>query len=147
MREYIDADGVLLTREEYRAGLGKRPVRTRIVGFEESIVDQSKVAEADLNVLVKRWQRGDGVPTFAPGKFGDVSELASFQEMHNRLVEVESAFATLPAEVREHFQHSAVLFADALVDPARVPELVDLGLLEKPVVPEVPNEVPANPPA
>lgn len=131
MREYIDEDGVLLTREEYKAGLGRGRVRTRLVEFEPSIVDESQRSDTDLNVLVKRWMRGEPVPQFEAARFADVSEVPSYQEMQERLLVVERMFGQLPAFMREHFRNSPAEFADAMVDPSRVDELVELGLLEK----------------
>jgi len=140
MREYVDVDGVIGSQAEYRAGLLKRPVRTRIVGFEDSKVDQSQAADADLNVLVKRWMRGEPVPQFEAAQFGDVSESVSFQDMQERLIVVEEMFASLPADVRAHFANSPVVFADAMVDSSRVDELVKLGVLKTAADPQPPVE-------
>lgn len=148
MNEWIDEDGVVLTQAEYRAGLGKGRVRQVLTGFERSIVDESKVPETDLNVLVKRWMRGEPVPEFAPGVFGNVADAGSFQEMQNRLLVVRGAFASLPAHVREYFNNSAVLFADSIAEAQTneklAGELMELGVLAKP---EVKSEAPAGEPA
>lgn len=129
--EFIDEDGVVLTRAEYRAGLGKGRVRQVMNEFEPSIVDESKRDDTDLNVLVKRWMRGEPVPQFAPAQFGDVSDAGSFMEVQERLLRVEQEFSKLPAYVREHFNNSPVEFADALADPTRGEEFVSLGLFSK----------------
>lgn len=137
MIEYIDEDGVLLTQEEYRRGLAKGRVRQRVTNFEKSEVDESKLAETDLNLLVKRWQRGEAVPQFLPMQFGDVTGVGDYQEMQERLLTVTNAFATLPAHLRARFDNDPVKFADQLMDPAYRSELVELGLLkaEEPVPP------------
>lgn len=129
MQEYIDSEGVVLTREEFKAGLGKGRVRQVLTGFEASIVDESKLPETDLNQIVARIMRGE-TPEFKPGVFVDVSELRTFQEVQDKLVEMESAFMQLPAPVREVFENSAAVFADALQDPARQGELVELGIVK-----------------
>lgn len=148
MFEYIDADGVVLTREEYRAGLGKGRVRQVLTGFEPSIVDESKLAETDLNVLVRRWMAGAPQPEFVPGQFGDVSEMTSFQEVQDTLIEVRSAFMQLPPDVRERFANDPVRFADAVVDPSRREELVQLGLFAPPAEsPEAAAGAPEGAPA
>lgn len=144
MMEFVDSEGVVLSREEVRAGLAKGRVRQVLTGFEESIVDQSKAAESDLNVLVARWMRGEPVPEVKPLQFGDVSDVGSFQDMHARLIEVRAKFGQLPAWMREHFGNDAAQFADAVVDPARVEELTQLGLFAEP---EVKSEAPAGEPA
>lgn len=144
MQEFIDADGVVLTKEEYRQGLGKGRVRQVTGGFEESIVDESKRDDADLNVLVRRWMRGEAVPQFAPGAFADVSEVGGFQKMQERLLEVESAFRKLPLEVREHFRNSPALFADAFSDPAQLSMLEEMGVVVREGV-EPPPEPPVEP--
>lgn len=145
MLEYVDrATGEVVSVADYRAGLCKGPVRLRMVGFEPSVVDESKLAEADLNILVKRWMRGEPVPQFAPEEFGDVSDAGSFMEMQEKLLVVKNAFERVPAHMREHFGNSAVVFADALVDPARKEELVQLGLFAPEPEPVV---VVAPPPA
>lgn len=147
MFEYTDADGVILTREEVRAGLGTRPISVGTTDFEESIVDQSQEAENNLNVLVKRWTRGEPRPVFAPPQYGDVSGGMSYQDMHQKLIDMETMFMELPADVRETFDNSPVKFADAFVDPDQRSLFEELGVLEKPAVPAV--EVPPveSPPA
>lgn len=130
MIEFIDEDGVVLTQAEFRRGVGRGRVRERVTGFEASIVDESKLPDTDLNVLVKRWQRGEVVPQFAPMQFGNVADVGDYQEMQERLLVVTNAFATLPAHMRAFFDNDPVKFADQLVDPARREALVELGLLK-----------------
>lgn len=132
MIRYVDEDGVVLTREQYRAGKGRGRVVVETTEFEPSIVDESALADTDLNQLVRRWTRGEAVPQFAPMQFGDLSEPISFQEMQQRLLVVESLFYSMPADVRSVFGNSPSAFADAMVDPTRVGEMQDLGLLKKP---------------
>lgn len=156
MLEYIDSDGVVLSQAEFRAGLGKGRVRQVLTGFEDSIVDQSQAADADLNVLVERWSRGHPMPVFEPGQFGNVAEMGDFQTVQDRLVVMKQAFLQLPAAVRERFKNSPVLFADALADVANHPEFEELGILakrevvdERPVtlVPKAPTEEAGDKPA
>lgn len=142
--EFIDEDGVVLTREDYRAGMGKGRVRQRLVGFEPSVVDQSKAAEADLNVLVRRWMNGEPVPEYAPGVFADVTTFKSYQEVADGVVRMETMFLQLPAHLRERFGHSASVWADAMVDPDRQDEMVSLGLLK---LPEAESPAPVAEPA
>lgn len=131
MIRYVDANGVLLTREEYRAGLGAAPVQVETCEFEESIVDQADAVNHDLETLVKRWTRGEPPPVFTEGQFADVSTGMSYQDVQDRLVEFGRAFDSLPYDVRERFQNSAIAFADAVVDPTRVDELVELGIFKR----------------
>lgn len=137
MIEYIDSEGVVLTKQQYRAGMAVGRVRQVVTGFEPSVTDESKLDECDLNVLVQRWLRGEPVPQFEPAQFGDVSTVGDFQEMQERLLKVESMFAQLPAHLRERFRNSAVEFADAMVDESRRDELTQLGLFGEPQAPPV----------
>lgn len=144
MLRYVDEDGVVLDRASVRAGVGKGRIRVQVVEFEDSIVDESARHDADLNVLVKRWMAGEAVPQFKPLEFGDVSDVGSFQEMRERLLQVEDAFRKLPLEIREHFRNSPALFADAFADPEQLSFLEEAGVVER--IGEAPEE-PAPPPA
>jgi len=129
MDEFIDSDGVVLTKAEYRAGMAKGRVRQLVVCKDPSLTDQSKREDADLNVLVARWMRGDGIPVFPEAGFGDVSELGDYQEMQRRLLEMEKAFYTLPGDIRGEFENNPAKFADAFYSPEGVSRLRELGVL------------------
>lgn len=139
IRYILKATGEELSREEYRSGRWEPGTVSVETGeFEPSIVDQADVINHDLGTMVERWTRGEPVPVFQDGQFGDVSEVHTFQEVQQKLIDFEAAFMTVPPKIREHFHNDPVEFVEAMVDPSRRGEMLSLGLYkaaeEKPPV-------------
>lgn len=117
--------------------LGKRDVRALLdCSGEAKLTLDSFKDECDINLIVERFLRGEMLPgqgDFA-GSFADVTEFGDYQENLNRVIEADRRFMSLDAKVRERFDNSTAAFLDALVDPTRHDELVELGVLPKPKV-------------
>lgn len=71
--------------------------------------------ECDVNLIVKRAQKGIA-PAWVnsvPPRFGDFSSIPTLEEAHDRIVEAQEAFMTLPAKLRLELGN----------DPKRIDEL------------------------
>lgn len=92
--------------------------------------------ECDLNVIMKRYERTGALDPrlVREGRFGDVSAV-DYQEAMFTVASARSAFASLPARVRDRFGNDPgqlVAFCD---NPANYDEAVSLGLIEPPAPP------------
>lgn len=98
---------------------------------DKSLTDQSQAAEADINVLVKRFgvtgtmpQRANAVPMDedSPVDFNLQREL-------NSVNDARFAFDQLPLHVRKRFGYDPLEFSTAILDPEKGPILAhELGL-------------------
>lgn len=106
-----------------------------------SLAVQSQADEADINTIVRNFGLTGKVPENPRvPSFGDFSEVFDYQSAMNAIIEVNSGFMELPAEVRARFDNDPqklLLFAD---NPANLEEMRKLGLakpkIDMPVIPE-----------
>ena len=102
---------------------------------EDKVTRDSELPMADINSILKRMEKS-GIMPIVPeaGEFIDVSEVGDFREALERVRLADERFMSLPADIRRHFGDDPAGFLDAVNDPARHQELVDLGLLKASVV-------------
>jgi len=96
---------------------------------------QSEKDSCDINKIVAQYHRTGVMPHMAARmpEFGDVSEVGDFREAMERVQSTQKWFSRLPAKVRAKFANDPVALMDAVGDPSRYDELVELGLLGKEV--------------
>lgn len=97
-----------------------------------SRTQQAGKADADINVLMKRYQKtgvlGDPL-SVRPLVFADVSNVGDFREVCSRVQVVKDAFERLPADVRKEFKHDPANVLDFLANPANADRARELDLL------------------
>lgn len=100
---------------------------------EPSVTKQSFKDECDINNIVRRYEQTGEFPYINPreAQFGDVTGL-EFRAMLDTVNEANAAFAALPAEIRDRFNHDPVKFVDFCSNADNAEELVKLGLAAKP---------------
>lgn len=106
-----------------------------LVCKSESHVKQSFAAEVNINAIMARYNRTGVFPAgqgFIEARFGDVSELTSYEDGLELVQRVDSAFADLPAVVRSRFDNDPVRLLQFLQDGKNRSEAVKLGLLVEP---------------
>lgn len=94
---------------------------------------QSHAESVDINVLVKRFQKGD-VDVFSrmQGIYGDFSDMPETMiEAVNRIEQGRINFMQLPPEIREHFDNSFEKMLAAMDKPGFLEEYHDLFYSEK----------------
>lgn len=102
---------------------------------------QSMAADTDVNHIMARWI-AHGVPPLAGNRaptYGDFSSGLDFQTALNQVMETQAQFDRLPAHIRAACHNDPAEFLDLALNPARVDELVKLGLK--------PEQLPAAAPA
>lgn len=123
---------------------GPRDIPT--VCKEPSMTRQSEAESCDINVLMKRYEKTGVLPMdMREAVFADVSSFGSFREVMETVRKATDAFMELPAATRAQFGNDPVTFIDFCGDPANLPELERLGLVETaqaPVSSEVAPEAP-----
>lgn len=115
-----------------------------------SRTQQHFAKSANINNIMKKY-RTSGLltdPSIIPTRkpmFGDFSNVGSFMEAQNLIIEVNNYFNSLPADVRMKFNNNIRELEAFIADPANAKEAQELGLFGKaekaPVVPtEIPKE-------
>ncbi len=87
---------------------------------------QSFKDSADINKMIKQFER-TGVP--APGaeaKFADVSSVPDFQDAHQAVINGRALFLELPADIRFRFRDDIASFVEFVSNPANAEELVEM---------------------
>lgn len=96
--------------------------------------------EADVNVLIARYQKtGSFYSPLNPRQgeprrpmFEDLASLPDVEEAQAALIEAQDIFASLPSSVREQFANNPAEFVSWAQNPANLPTLAKLGVIELP---------------
>lgn len=106
---------------------------------------QSFRDEVNINKIIARHARTgmvEHVNKRAPF-YGDVSDVASYQEALGVVLEAERLFAAMSSTVRERFANDPAKMVEWLGDPGNLDEAVKLGMaVKRPVAPVAPVVVP-----
>lgn len=97
-----------------------------------SMTHQSFKDECDVNNIVEGFRTAVSVGDPSSARqpmFGDFTNVPDYHEAQNVITEANELFLSLPAHVRERFDHNPGEFLDFCSDPANRSELSDLGLL------------------
>lgn len=116
---------------------------------EPSLTNQQFARECDINVIVSQFQKtglvthlANGAPQ--SGDFTDFGDSTYFQSAQNYLIEAQSAFDALPAEVRARFSNDPAKLLDFVNNQDNQDEAIKLGLAvrkpEEPIVGKKPSK-------
>lgn len=128
----------------------ERPPKVRLEGFEKTRTKQSEAAACDINTIMARYEKTGILPQVnAQPFYADVSELVDYRQVVEDVRRAEEYFMQLPADLRGEFGNDPAAFLEFVADPANVPQLEEMGLLEsdKKGSPEPVPVTPAEPPA
>jgi phage internal scaffolding protein len=117
-------------------------IRVHTLNDEPSMTDQTGLADADINVVWRRMMRGGQVPlNHKKGVFGDFTNMPSYQDACQTIVNANNEFMKLPSDIRLKFENDPQRLMDYLNDPDKKEESYKLGLRlkdkEKPADPVV----------
>lgn len=125
-----------------------RPPSVGTKNEEPSLTRQSEADQADINKILKRFESTGILPVDQrEGMFIDVSTAPDYRTALDRINTINRSFMEMPAEVRAKFDNDPAVLLDAVGDPERQAELVELGILPKPAVKEPAAVVPPAEPA
>ena len=103
----------------------------------ESMTKQSFVDDCDINTIMRRYEATGAFPDHmnqraGRGQFGDFSDVSDFQSALNTVIAAESAFADLPARLRDRFGNDPEQLLRFLNDENNRDEAISLGLVPPP---------------
>lgn len=136
-----------LVRDYFQA-LGERRVAVELeFDPQEGLTRQADKESCDINRIVKQYAHfGVDLPGAPADLFQDVSQGWDYRESLERAAKANEYFGALPSEMRAKYGNDPGVFFDEVFAEENLEDAIALGLVER-VVPEVPSEVPANPPA
>lgn len=126
---------------------------TRLKCDGSSRTKQSFKDEVDVNKIVKRFTRANGVSANSlqgfplDGKYGDFSDVVDLRSMYERIQIAKDSFFMLPSTIRMKFMNDPISFLEFTADEANLDEMRELGLAKpKPIeaAPASPQEAPAD---
>lgn len=119
--------------EEIRSQDGKL-IRRRVftVNEEPSLTDQSQAKEADINEIIRKFERTGQITHLAKnrGIYADLSMLTDLQTAMEEVKFAEEAFMTIPADIRAKFDNDPTKLISFLANPANDDEAIKLGFKE-----------------
>lgn len=96
--------------------------------------------ECDINVIMERFGRTGEVPgDFRAPVSGDFTGISDFHTAMNMVRQAQESFDSLPAQLRQRFNHDPQSLMQFLEDGSNLDEARKLGLVAMPV--EVPRDV------
>jgi phage internal scaffolding protein len=100
-------------------------------GDEPSLTDQSGADDADINVILKRFGITGKLPeSRSMPEWGvDFTGVMDYQSAQNHLIEAQSLFMEIPADLRKRFDNDPGQFMDFVADPKNKDALKEFGLL------------------
>lgn len=131
--------GKVLVRGAFAYDFEKVSDETGLVCDDESLADQSQLEDSDINVLVRRFGVTGQMPVLERLPIqADFVKPMDYHSALNALMQADSAFNELPAELRSRFDHDPGKFVEFCSDEKNRPELIDLGLVPKDPGPAAP---------
>lgn len=123
--------------------MSERPINKHSIDLSAGgRTHQSFKEECDINHMMTKWQRTGGIPpNTLPLQYGDFTNVASYQEALQQIMDAEDAFASLPSNIRKRFNHDARQFVEFMDHAENTDEAIKLGLAE----PRPKAETPAEP--
>lgn len=102
-----------------------------IFNTEPSLTKQSFAEEADINTILRRFNLTGQLPqNIRMPTYADFEDNITFHDAMNAIVLANTAFMTMPADIRARFHNSPAEFVDFCSDPNNLEEARRLGLVE-----------------
>lgn len=73
--------------------------------------------------------------------YGDFTNVGTYHQNLNKIIEAQEAFMTLPSRVRSRFENDPGKLIDFLNDEKNIQEAVELGILDKKALPSEPETI------
>lgn len=122
----------VLVRQPFTYDSDKVSQETGLACLDVSRTSQEGKEDADINTIVRRFGLTGEMPMLTRLPLEGDFAVTSFQEAQNALLEAGKAFAALPADLRQRFNHDPGEFVAFCSDEANKDELKKLGLMRDP---------------
>lgn len=96
--------------------------------------------ECDINRIMMQYARTGELPQVQGAVYGDFINTQSYHDMQNTLLEAQSAFKTLPADIRKTFNNDPAQVIDFLNNPNNKEKAIELGLIDGEIVAKIATE-------
>lgn len=107
---------------------------------------QSFKDDSNINVLLRRFGVTGQLPIASSSPFyGDFSEVGTYQDALNMVLEADQAFQTLPSKIRNRFRNDPAELIAFLEDDTNRAEAEQLGLVKPPPPATEPQVIPLTP--
>lgn len=131
----------------------KRPdgsTRVVTVNVDPSKTDQQWKKDCDVNHIVAKFLKTRQITHLNQnqGTYADVSQIRDLEQCLITVEKARSAFASLPAKIRNRFSNDPQKFIEFMQDSSKLEESYELGVRKRPEVEEEvqPPVVPPTPP-
>jgi len=136
-------------RAPYNYDMAKVSDETGLFCADASLAVQDAAEEADINTIVRRFGLTGQLPDAVDAPvYADFEEVLDFHSAMVAVRKAETAFMTMPADVRARFANDPGRFVDFCSDEKNLAEMKELGLTRadlvlpaEPAVPVVDAEV------
>ncbi|QXP08302.1 MAG: internal scaffolding protein [Arizlama microvirus] len=97
-----------------------------------SLTKQSDLKDTDINSIFKKYERTGQLPDLIVknGRYGDFSEVPTYQESLDIVRTAQEQFDALGVEVRNRFNNNPAEFLAFATNPANIDEIERMGLLK-----------------
>ena len=121
--------GKIFLRTAHNYDIEEATWRTGLTCLDESRTKQSFKEECDINTIVKRFGLTGQLPeNLRPPQYGDYSEIPDFKTAMNVIVDAQTNFMYMPAEIRARFHNSPQEFLEFCGDQKNLEEMREMGL-------------------
>ncbi len=95
---------------------------------------QSEAKATNINTIVAQYDRTGVLPTLGRETlYADVSDMPDYRTALDLIEQADKMFMSIPANLRARFDNDPAVFLDFTSDPENRAEMVEMGLLEKPL--------------
>ena len=94
---------------------------------ELGLTEQSKLPEANLKSILKRYETTGVLPPLRQGFYADLRAMPDYAEAQNIIAEGNSLFESLPATLRRDFDNDPAKFVDFMQDPKNKEAIEEYG--------------------
>jgi len=108
---------------------------------EVSKTQQQFADQVEINNIIKKYQKtGQWLHvTSKTGIYADVSQIGDYAQCLQKVLDANSAFSSLPSNIRARFSNDPAQLLSFLQDPSNKEEAEKLGLLNKPSMSNLSN--------
>lgn len=119
----------VFVRSAHNYDMALASAESALVCKEESLTVQSQAADADINVIMKRFGVTGMLPVVdRPPLSADFAGVSDFREAMDLINKANKSFMGLAADVRARFGHDPGAFVAFCENPANLEELRKMGL-------------------
>jgi len=121
---------------------GNERVRIQTINNLPTKTQQQFASQCEINNIIKKYQKtGQWLHvTSKQGVYADVSQISDYAESLQKVLNANSAFNSLPSNLRARFENDPSQLLAFLQDSNNKEEAISLGLIPKPSTPEKVND-------